>query len=259
MNHKVIYEKRKDGVASVVLNRPDKLNALDVEAKLRLGEIWDDIAEDPEVRAVLLSGTGSRAFCAGSDIKEMSQTGNIISTNGLQRALPSLTRPLDKPVIAALHGYTIGMGLTLAIHCDIRIAAKNTVLGFPEVKHGMLSGISAVRLPLIIPTGYAMELLLTGETITAEEALRIGLINRIVDGDVLEEAEKLAVKIAGLPTPGVQATTRLARIAIHDIVLAHTADIDRERLGIEQAAGFVDRARAFTENRNTSNKNKPGE
>ncbi len=150
MSSKVLYEKRKDGVAFVTLNRPDSLNALDVEAKLRLGEIWDEAAADPEVRVILLSGAGSRAFCAGSDIKEMSKTGKTISTEDLQRALPGFVTPLKKPVIAALQGFCIGMGLTLACHCDIRIAADHAVLGFPEVKHGMLSGISAVRLPFII-------------------------------------------------------------------------------------------------------------
>ncbi|GAB7056399.1 MULTISPECIES: enoyl-CoA hydratase/isomerase family protein [Paenibacillus] len=249
MSSKVLYEKRKDGVAFVTLNRPDSLNALDVEAKLRLGEIWDEAAADPEVRVILLSGAGSRAFCAGSDIKEMSKTGKTISTEDLQRALPGFVTPLKKPVIAALQGFCIGMGLTLACHCDIRIAADHAVLGFPEVKHGMLSGISAVRLPFIIPAGYAMELLLTGETISAAEALRYGLVNRITAGDVLQEAEKVAVKIAAMPTPGIQATTHLARLAINEAVKAHIAEIDAARLGIEASAGFADRARAFAERR----------
>jgi enoyl-CoA hydratase/carnithine racemase len=247
MSRKVLYEKRKDGVASVILNRPDSLNALDVEAKLRLGDIWTEVASDPEVRVVLLSGSGTRAFCAGSDIKEMAETGKTISTADLQRALPGVAAPLDKPVIAALQGYCIGMGLTLATHCDIRIAAENTVLGFPEVKHGMISGISAVRLPHLIPAGFAAELMLTGDTISAAEALRIGLINRIAAGDVLQEAEKLAVKIASLPVPGVRETVRLIRLAINDIVLARMADIDAARLGIEASPGFKDRARAFTD------------
>ncbi|WP_248928032.1 enoyl-CoA hydratase/isomerase family protein [Paenibacillus hamazuiensis] len=250
MSQKVVYDKRKDGVASVILNRPDSLNALDAEAKLRLGEIWAEAAADPEVRVIVLSGAGNRAFCAGSDLKEMSATGKTVSTDHLQRSLPGLVTPLDKPVIAALHGYCIGMGLTLAIHCDIRIAAENTILGFPEVKHGMISGISAIRLPLLIPSGIAAELMLAGHTIPASEALRIGLINRIAAGDVLEEANGLAAQIAALPVPGVRETTRLIRAAVNGAVLAQTAEIDAARSRIEASAGFADRARMFKQQTN---------
>src|SRR5260370_39469357 len=139
----VLLEKRSNGVAVITLNRPQVLNALDVPAKERLGSIWQEIADDPAVRVAVLTGAGEKAFCAGSDIKEINRTGRMVTTDILLRAIPGVGVPLVKPVIAALHGYCIGMGMTLALHCDLRLAAKNTVLGYPEVRHGMISAVGA--------------------------------------------------------------------------------------------------------------------
>jgi enoyl-CoA hydratase/carnithine racemase len=137
----VLLEKRSNGVAVVTLNRPQVLNALDVPAKERLGSIWQDIADDPDVRVAILTGAGEKAFCAGSDIKEINRTGRMVTTETLLHAIPGVGVPLVKPVIAALHGYCIGMGMTLALHCDLRLAANNAVLGYPEVRHGMISAM----------------------------------------------------------------------------------------------------------------------
>src|SRR5258708_5723611 len=126
-------EKRANGVAVVTLDRPQVLNALDVPAKERLGAIWQEISDDANVRVAILAGAGDRAFCAGSDIKEINRTGRMVSTDSLLSAIPGVGIPLTKPVIAALHGYCIGMGMNLALHCDLRLAAKDTVLGCPEV------------------------------------------------------------------------------------------------------------------------------
>src|SRR5215218_4965426 len=166
----VLLEKRPNGVALVTLNRPQVLNALDVPAKERLGEIWQEIAEDAAVRVAVLTGAGPKAFCAGSDIKEINRTGRMVTTETLLRAIPGVGIPLDKPVIAAIHGFCVGMGMTLALHCDLRLAAKNAVLGYPEVKHGMISGVSAMRLPQVIPQAKALEMMLLARNITADEA-----------------------------------------------------------------------------------------
>src|SRR5712692_9759100 len=147
----VVLEKRSNGVAVVTLNRPHVLNALDVPAKERLGAIWQDIADDASVHVALFTGAGEKAFCAGSDIKEIDRTGRMADTDKLMRAIPGVGIALAKPVIAAMHGYCIGMGMTLALHCDLRLARKNTVLGYPEVRHGMISAVSAPRLPHVIP------------------------------------------------------------------------------------------------------------
>jgi enoyl-CoA hydratase/carnithine racemase len=227
----VLLEKRANGVAIVTLNRPQVLNALDVPAKERLGAIWREISEDPQVHVAVLTGAGDKAFCAGSDIKEINRTGRMVSTDTLLRAIPGVGIPLMKPVIAALHGYCIGMGMTLALHCDLRIAAKNTVLGYPEVKHGMISAVSAIRLPQVIPSAHAMEMLLVARNMSAEEAMRVGLLNAIVD-DALAEAEAWAATIAGYPPVAVQATKRLAMFS--------RRALEAERLEIEAVRTLVE-------------------
>ena len=205
----VLLEKQANGVALVTIDRPQVLNALDVPAKERLAAIWQEIADDDDLRVAVLTGAGDKAFCAGSDIKEINRTGRMVSTDTLLRALPGVGIPLFKPVIAALHGYCVGMGMTLALHCDLRLAARNTMLGYPEVKHGMISAVSAVRLPQVIPSASAFEMLLLARNITADDALRIGLINAVVD-DVQAEAQTWAATIAGYSPLAVQATKRLA-------------------------------------------------
>ena len=221
----VLLEKHASGVAVVTIDRPQVMNALDVPAKERLGEIWQEIANDPQVRVAILTGSGEKAFCAGSDIKEIARTGSMASTRTLMRALPGVGIPLDKPVIAALHGFCVGMGMTLALHCDLRLAAKNTVLGYPEVKHGMISGVSAMRLPQVIPQAKALEMMLLGRNMTVDEALRIGLVNAVVD-DVQAEARAWADAIASYSPVAVQATKRLALLTqLHEAMNEEAAMI----------------------------------
>ena len=227
----ILLDKRANGVAVVTINRPQVLNALDVPAKERLAEIWQEIANDSAVRVAVLAGAGEKAFCAGSDIKEINRTGQMVSTETLLRAIPGVGIPLVKPVIAALHGYCIGMGMTLALHCDLRIAARNAVIGWPEVKHGMISAVSAIRLPQVIPGARALELLLLAKNISAEEGLRMGLVNAVVD-DARSEAEAWAATIAAYPPAAVQATKRLS--------LFSRRALDAERAEIETVRGLVE-------------------
>lgn len=246
----VILEKRSDGIARVTIDRPEALNALDVPAKERLGAIWQEIAADPGVRVVILTGAGSRAFCAGSDIKEIARTGRMVTTDILLSAIPGVATPLMKPVIAALHGYCIGMGMTLALHCDLRLAATNTLIGYPEVRHGMISAVSAMRLSDVIPRAYAMEMLLMARNLSAEEAKGFGLVNAVVD-DVQAEAEAWAAKIASYSPAAVQATKRLAlfsRVVLSD---AARAEVEAVRNWVETyddykrgAADFVGAAQS---------------
>ena len=239
----VLLDKRPNGVAIVTLDRPQVLNALDVPAKERLGAIWQDIADDPAVRVAVLKGAGSKAFCAGSDIKEINRTGRMVSTDTLLRAIPGIGVPLVKPVIAALHGYCIGMGMTLALHCDLRLAAKDTVLGYPEVKHGMISAVSAMHLGQVIPSARALEMLLLARNISADEAMRMGLLNAIVD-DVDAEAEAWASTIAGYPPAAVQATKRLAAFSRHSLE-AERAEIEAVRALVEARDDYKEGAAAF--------------
>jgi enoyl-CoA hydratase/carnithine racemase len=240
----VVLEKRANGVAIVTLNRPQVLNALDVSAKERLAAVWQEITDDPAVHVAVLTGAGDKAFCAGSDIKEINRTGRMVSTDTLLRAIPGVGIPLMKPVIAALHGYCIGMGMTLALHCDLRLAAKNTVLGYPEVRHGMISAVSAICLPQVIPRARALELLLLARNIAADEAVRIGLVNAVVE-DVHAEAQAWAARIAGYSPTAVQATKRLAMFSRRSFD-AERAEIETVRAIVEARDDYKEGAATFT-------------
>jgi len=239
----VLLDKHTNGVAVVTIDRPQALNALDVPAKERLGDIWQEIAGDAQVRVAILTGAGDRAFCAGSDIKEISRTGRMVTTDVLLRAIPNVGITLDKPVIGALHGYCIGMGMTLALHCDLRLAAKNTLLGYPEVRHGMISGVSAMRLPQVIAPARALEMLLLARNIEADEAMRFGLVNAVVD-NVQAEAMAWAETIASHSPVAVQATKRLALFP-QRLSSAERAAIEAARNLVESKDDFKDGAAAF--------------
>jgi enoyl-CoA hydratase/carnithine racemase len=243
----ILLEKRANGVAWVTINRPEVLNALDVPAKERLGEIWQEIADDDQVRVAVLCGAGEKAFCAGSDIKEINRTGRMVSTDVLLRAIPGVGIELTKPVIASLHGYCIGMGMTLALHCDLRLAAANTVLGYPEVRHGMISAVSAIRLPQVIPSAFAMEMLLGARNISAEDAKRFGLLNAVVN-DVREEADKWATTIAGYSAAAVQATKRLALFSRRALE-SERAEVESVREWVESKDDYKQGAAAFARER----------
>jgi len=239
----VLLHKRPDGVATVTLDRPHALNALDVPAKERLGAIWRELAADATVRAIVLTGAGEKAFCAGSDIKEINRTGRMVSTETLLQAIPGVGVPLPKPVIGALHGYCIGFGMTLALHCDLRVAAPNTLLGYPEVKHGMISAVSAMRLPQVMPSAHALEMLLLARNVTAAEAARFGLVNAVVE-DARAEAEKWAATIASYSPAAVQATKRLALFG-RRTAEAERTEIEAVRAWVETHDDFKQGAAAF--------------
>jgi enoyl-CoA hydratase/carnithine racemase len=224
----ILHDTNPDGIMVVTLNRPERLNALDVPSKEQLGALWKSAAADPQVRAIVLRGAGAKAFCAGSDIKEIQRTGTMVSTTTLMEAIPGVGIELDKPVVAALHGFTIGFGLTLAIHCDFRIAAPGSRFAFAEVQHGMLSGISAITLPGLVGEAVALDLMLSGRMVDDVEAEASGLINRVAP-DAFEAALSLARDLAANSTRAVSLTKQL--------VLA-----DRRRR-IAEFAGLVDRAR----------------
>jgi enoyl-CoA hydratase len=243
----VLLQKRPNGVVIVTLDRPHVLNALDVPAKERLAAIWQEISDDAAVRVAVLTGAGSKAFCAGSDIKEINRTGRMVSTETLLRAVPGVGIVLEKPVIAALHGYCIGFGMTLALHCDLRLAAADTVLGFPEVRHGMISAVSAIRLPQVIPSARALEMLLLGRNYSAGEALQMGLLNAVVE-DVRAEAEAWAATIAGCSPAAVQATKRLALFARRSGD-AERGEIEAARAFVESRDDYKQGAAAFTKRR----------
>ena len=190
----LLFEMR-DAVAIVTVNRPEKLNALNAAVIAELGEVADRIGKDPAIRGMILTGAGPKAFVAGADIGEIAAQGPV---DGKARALEGQRafRKLEqcgKPVIAAVNGFALGGGCELAMACHIRIAAEHARFGQPEVKLGIGPGYGGtVRLPRLVGKGRALELLLTGQMIDAQEAYRIGLVNRVVPADrLMRESEQI--------------------------------------------------------------------
>jgi len=194
----LVYEKR-NGIGYVTFNRPEKLNALNRKTMEELYECFQEIARDDEVRAIILTGAGDKAFVGGADINELAvQTpveGQEMSARG-QKILDFIEH-LGKPVIAAINGYALGGGCELALVCALRIASENARLGQPEVKLGLIPGYAGTqRLPRLVGRGRALEMLLSGDPISASEAFRIGLVNQVVPApELIAAAEKLAQKI----------------------------------------------------------------
>lgn len=235
----VLHDINSDGIMVITLNRPDRLNALDVPSKVQLGALWKKAAADPRVRVIVLRGAGEKAFCAGSDIKEIQHTGTMVSTDTLMQAIPGVGVELDKPVIAALHGFTIGFGLTLAIHCDFRIAAAGSRLGFPEVQHGMISGISAITLPGIVGEATALDLMLSARMVDASEALACGLVNQVT-ADPHATALAQAQSFARNSLRAVGLTKRLILSERRRRIATFATDVDRARTDVTDSAEYRD-------------------
>ncbi|MDZ4258552.1 MAG: enoyl-CoA hydratase-related protein [Gemmatimonadales bacterium] len=198
----LLLDTDADGIAVVTINRPDKLNALNAQVFSDLSDLLDRIKGDQTIRAVIVTGAGPKAFVAGADIGELAAVdgaeGARLSARG-QAVFRDLER-LSIPVIAAVNGFALGGGCELAMACHLRLAAPAAKFGQPEVKLGLIPGYGGtVRLPRLVGRGRALELLLTARVIDAEEALRIGLVERIVAADVLlDEARAMARTILAM-------------------------------------------------------------
>jgi len=211
-------------VALVTISRPDVLNALNHEAKMELSALLAALNKDAEVRAIIITGEGEKAFSAGADIGELK---TLTPLGGLERAfqgqeLSKQIEQLDKPVIAAINGYALGGGCELALACDIRVASDKAKLGQPEVNLGLTPGFGGTqRLPRLIGKGKAMELILTGDMIDAQEALRIGLVQKVVPhNELITAAKEIGAKIASKGPLAIS----FAKKAIHEGL---QVDLDR--------------------------------
>lgn len=187
----ILFEAGEGGIATVTVNRPDKLNALSSTVISELQDAFQKIAADSAVRAAIVTGAGEKAFVAGADIREIealsAAEARTFALRG-QRAF-RLLETCGKPSVAAINGYALGGGLELAMACTVRFAAENALLGQPEVKLGIIPGYGgSQRLPRLVGRGRALEMLLSGEPIKAAEAHRIGLVNEVVP-----QAELIAV------------------------------------------------------------------
>ena len=192
--------ERDEATAIVTINRPKVLNALNTQTLDELRRAMHDLKQDEGVRVVILTGAGEKSFVAGADIKELAvQT----PTSGREHALAgqhvlNLIETLGKPVIAAINGYALGGGCELAMACTLRLAADSAKLGQPEIGLGLIPGYAGTqRLPRLVGVGKAMEMILTGTPITADEAQRIGLVNRVVPAaELMTAARALAAQLA---------------------------------------------------------------
>lgn len=195
----VIYEK-SDAIAFVTLNRPQSLNAFSVRMRDELFEILSAIKADDEVRVVVFKGAGERAFCAGADLKEFLTAPSAIKARQIRavRDLWRLFLGMPQPLIAALHGYVLGSGMEIALFCDLRIGSPDVVFGLPEVGLGILPGAGGTQtLPRILGLSGAMDMLMTGRRMDAEEALAKGVLNEIVSfGELYPRAKSVAGRIA---------------------------------------------------------------
>jgi len=207
-----IIEQRSAGVATVLLDRPEALNAMDTATYRELTAAFERIDADAEVSVGIVAGSGGHAFSAGADLKEMHSGG---ATDGPWEPWRAdrwdLGLTVSKPLIAAIDGYAVAGGLELALFCDLRIATPASQFGAPEVKWSLLHGFGALRLPAVVGLGNAMRLLLTGEFIDAKEALRIGLVNELAEPEeLMERARALAETIASRAPDAVAMSKELA-------------------------------------------------
>ncbi len=229
MSYQTIVVGSKNRIAYVTINRPDKLNALNATTKDELRKAFEEIAADPEVDAVILTGMGEKSFVAGTDIKELAgldeKTGRVLAQSG--QAVFSLIENLGKPVIAAVNGFALGGGCELALACHVRIASENAKFGQPEVNLGIIPGYGGTqRLTRLVGKAKAAEMILTGDFVDAQEAYRIGLVNKVVPfAELTKTAEEMAQKMSSKG----QVAIRLSLTAINaadEVTLS--AGLDRE-------------------------------
>lgn len=244
-----------DGIATVVINRPEALNAFDNETRIALRDTFQSLAADHEVRVVILTGAGDRAFCTGSDLKKSLQVpGNFASQtlgdrSSVETAARSIT--IDKPTICAINGLAVGGGLELAMACDIRVAVDTARLGLTEVRVGSIPGSGGTqRLPRLVGMSNALHMLMTGVLIDAAEALRIGLVSRVVPAaELKDETMKIARQIAANAPLAVRAVKRLA-YAGEDIGLERAMELEHAYFGLLRETSDRNEGRkAFAEKR----------
>jgi len=194
---------RVEEFALITLNRPDALNALSFSLIGDLGRALDEVAAS-DARALLITGAGAKAFCAGADIKELTGRSLVAQKEGAEMGQAVFAK-LDKlpiPSVAIINGYAFGGGLELALACTFRIATKNAKMGLPEIKLGLIPGYGGTqRLPRAIGEARALEMIMTGRTVDANEAARIGLVNRLIEGDAVAQGIAYAREFSGYSLP----------------------------------------------------------
>ncbi len=194
---RLLIEMEEDGLAIVTNNRPEMRNALDPVTYGEFKRVFMALDEDPRVRVIILTGAGDKAFASGADLKVLRDRPFLEALDAVVQGTFNVIENVSKPVIAAIEGYALGGGCELAMACDMRVASKKSKFGQPETKYGIIPSAGGTqRLQRLVGFGKAKELILTGDIIDAEEACRLGLVNKVTEnGQALEGAKEMARKI----------------------------------------------------------------
>ncbi|MDA8291610.1 MAG: crotonase/enoyl-CoA hydratase family protein [Actinomycetota bacterium] len=251
----LVLVERRGHVAVVTLNRPEARNAIDARMALALGEAVEELDQDEDVRAVVLTGAGGKAFCAGADLKALARNEPYAAPGHEQWGFAGFVDHVPSaPVVAAVEGAAFGGGAEICLACDLVVAGEGARFALPEVRRGIIPGGGGlVRLPGQVPLKIATELVLTGREISAAEASRLGLVNRVVaDGGALDAAVALAEEIGANAPLAVRAAKRVlaARAGLAGELLADRhAQSREERAKIGRTDDATEGARAFAERR----------
>ncbi|MFY0629054.1 MAG: enoyl-CoA hydratase/isomerase family protein [Flavobacteriaceae bacterium] len=230
MNFENILVSQENGLATITINRPKKLNALNIETIGELHTAFDALNKDANTKAIIITGSGEKAFVAGADISEFAhfsvEEGQRLAANG-QEQLFNFVENLSTPVIAAVNGFALGGGLELAMSCHFRVASDNAKMGLPEVSLGVIPGYGGTqRLSQLVGKGKAMELIMTAGMISAEDAKESGLVNHVSTlEELLPLAEKLASKIMRNSSVAISAAIRAVNAGFIDGVNGFEAEI----------------------------------
>jgi enoyl-CoA hydratase len=253
MAYENLLVERHDGVMVVTINRPKVLNALNAQTLTELGQVLDEVERDDTVRVIVLTGAGDRSFVAGADINELAVQSPVGGREHARRGQAIFDRleHLGKPVIAAVNGFALGGGCELAMACTMRLAADTAKFGQPEINLGLIPGYAgSQRLPRLVGRGRALELLLAGDAISADDAFRIGLVNRVVPAaELMTEARALADKLAAKPAVAARYILEAVSGGL-EMSFADAADYEATLFGLVSTTDDMhEGTRAFLEKR----------
>jgi len=260
MSYQTLLLDVKDNIAVVTLNRPDKLNALNAQTINDLDLVFDELKENENVYVIVLTGSGEKAFVAGADIKELNKLDTISAKEFAEKgqAVFSKIEKFDKPVIAAVNGFALGGGCELALACHIRLASDNAKFGQPEVNLGIIPGYGGTqRLARLINSGRAMEYILTADMISADEAYRIGLVNKVYpQSELLDKATEMAKKITGKGQQAIRLAMKAVK-AVDEMSLKEGQNLEASLFALCCGTeDFKEGTSAFLEKRKPEFKNK---
>lgn len=260
MSYKNLLVEFKNRTALVTLNRPDKLNALNGETLVEIRQVFEELQKNDSIYVIIITGSGEKAFVAGADISEINKLNMIEGKKFAEfgQAVFALIENFDKPVIAAVNGFALGGGCELALSCHIRFASENAKFGQPEVNLGIIPGYGGTqRLTRLINSGRAMEMILTGDMVDANEALRLGLVNKVFSQtELLSKAIDMAEKIASKGQQAIRLAIKAVKV-VDQVSLRDGQNIEASLFALCCGTeDFKEGTSAFLEKRKPSFNNK---